>query len=303
VSVEPTPKELIATGGFLMAACVVVEAARRLDKEKDVKKYRALCRKIARRFHQEFFDPERGEYGNGSQFSNAFPLYLGIVPPEYHAQVLQALLRTIQEKHNGHLSTGFIGTRYLLDALVNEGHAETAYHIASRNTYPSWGYTVLNGATTIWELWKMETGPGMNSHNHPAFGFVSGWFYSTLAGIKPDPQEPGWKHIIVKPHVVGDLVWVEAHVDTPHGKLGVKWERQIAGLQMEIAVPANCSASVYVPSLGIPHPVVYESHVPVWQDGQFIAGTDGIHHARMEPDSLVFETGSGDYRFEVASEV
>lgn len=302
VSVEPTPKELIATGGFWMTARVVSEVARRLGKEREMKKYRALCKKIARRFHQEFFDPEKGGYGNGSQFSNAFPLYLGIVPPEHHEQVLRALIQTIEETHKGHLSTGFIGTRYLLDALVNEGHAETAYRIASRNTYPGWGYMVLNGATTIWELWKMETGPGMNSHNHPAFGFVSGWYYSTLAGIKPEEEHPGWKHILVQPHVTGDLVWAEAELDTLHGKTAVRWEREVAGLQMTVSVPANCSATVYVPDLGIQHPVVYESRVPVWQNGQFVSGTSGIQKAYAQPGHLVFETGSGDYQFEIAGE-
>jgi alpha-L-rhamnosidase len=300
VSVEPTPKELIATGSFYMVANVVAQAAQRLGKEQDRKKYRSLCRKIAQVFHQEFFDPEKSEYGNGSQFSNALPLYLGIVPPEHHARVLHALLQTIEEKHNGHLSTGFIGTRYLLDALVNEGHAEVAYQITSRNTYPGWGYTVLNGATTIWELWKMETGPGMNSHNHPAFGFVSGWFYSTLAGLKPDPDHPGWKHILVQPYVTGDLVWTEAQVDTLRGVVAVRWERQVAGLQMEVSIPANCSATVYIPDLGIQHPTIHESRLPIWQDGRFLPNAEGVHNGVAKQDWLLFEVGSGDYQFEIA---
>jgi alpha-L-rhamnosidase len=101
---------------------------------------------------------------------------------------------------------------------------------------------------------------------------------------------------------VGDLVWVEAHVDTPHGKVGIQWERQVAGLQMEVTIPANCSASVYVPTLGIPHPKVYEGQEPVWHNRQFIPGTVGIHLARLEPDYVAFEIGSGYYRFAVASD-
>lgn len=299
VSVEPTPKELISTGAYLLSARVVEAVAALLDEERDVLKYRALSRKIAKAFHREFYDTETEQYGNGSQFSNAFPLYLQVAPSDLRDAIIQKLTGTITERDNGHLSTGFIGTRYLLDTLTQIGRADLAYHMTATDSYPGWGYTILNGATTIWELWKLETGPGMNSHNHPAFGLVSGWFYSTLAGLRPDPVHPGGEKFLIKPHVSGDLSWAEASFDSMRGEVAVRWEREVGGLTLLARIPANSFAEVWVPTIGLSEPQVFENGKIIWRTGQFLPVSPGVKNGVARGEWIAFEVDSGEYHFEI----
>ncbi len=303
VGIEPTPKPLISTGSFYHVTRIVADVAEILGKKDDAQQYRDLCVKIAEAFNAKFYDAQNEQYGNGSQFSNAFPLYLGIVPPEKRETVIAKLMQSITEKHKMHLSTGFIGTKYLLDTLTHIGRVDTAYAIAAQDTYPSWGYMVKRGATTIWELWKYETGPGMNSHNHPAFGLVSGWFTSTLAGIKPDPQKPGWERVIIQPHVTGDLKWVEASVDTLRGKVAVRWELRQQGtsrpvVRLNVTVPANATATVYVPKVGRQPYEVKEGNTIVWRDGKTTV-IKGVRNAQDAGNWVAFEVESGTYAFEL----
>jgi alpha-L-rhamnosidase len=304
VGVAQTPKPLISTGSFYLVTRIVADVAEILGKKDDAKIYRDLCAKIAEAFNAKFYDAQSEQYGNGSQFSNAFPLYLGIVPLEKRETVIAKLMQDITEKHKGHLSTGFIGTKYLLDALTQSGRADTAYAIAAQDTYPSWGYMVKMGATTIWELWKHETGPGMNSHNHPAFGLVSGWFYSTLAGIRPDPQKPGWERVIVQPHVAGDLKWAEASVDTLRGKVAVRWDvaamgTESQGIRLKVIVPANATATVYVPKIGRAPYEVKEGNAVLWRDGKITASVKGVRDGKDAGNGVAFEVEAGTYTFEL----
>ncbi|MCS6859527.1 MAG: glycoside hydrolase family 78 protein [Abditibacteriales bacterium] len=285
VGIEPTPPPLISTGSFYLVSRIVADIAEILGKQEDAKEYRALCDKIAAAFNAQFYDARNEQYGNGSQFSHAFPLYLGIVPPEKRETVIAKLIHSITEKHKMHLSTGFIGTKYLLDTLTHIGRVDIAYAIAAQDTYPSWGYMVKMGATTIWELWKYETGPGMNSHNHPAFGLVSGWFVSTLAGIKPDPHKPGWERVIIQPHVTGDLKWAEASVDTLRGTVAVRWALMLQGteaygVRLHVTVPANATATVYVPKVGRQPYVVKEGQTVLWRGGKMTARVPGVRSAQ-----------------------
>lgn len=197
VGVVETPKDLISTGAFYRSVWIVARAAGILGKSEDAKAYDSLCEKIADAFNSRFFHADTGTYGNGSQYSNAWPLYLGIVPRDTQAGVFESIVNDIIER-KGHLSTGFLGTRYLFDVLCDNGRPDLAYTIVTKEDYPGWGYMIANGATTVWELWKLETGPGMNSHNHPAYGAIAGWFYRMIAGIVPDEDHPGFEHFDIK---------------------------------------------------------------------------------------------------------
>lgn len=250
VAVESTPKDLISTGGFCWMTGIFVDMAEALGKNEDAKTYRALKSSIAAAFDKAFYDPQTGIYGNGSQLSIAMPLALDMVPAEKRDQVLATLVEAIEVKHKGHLSTGFIGTPFLLDALVKSGRADLAYRIVSQHTYPGWGYMIENGATTVWELWHLATGNGMNSHNHPAFGFVSSWFYKVLAGLAPDAGSAGWAHFTVKPYVLGDLKWAKASIDTIRGKVASQWSLIPDGIEVAVVVPTGSAAAVYLPKLG-----------------------------------------------------
>jgi len=297
IAVVETPKDLISTGAFLIVTDILAKIAAELGEIRDADTYRTLREKIAAAFNERFFDKEKSSYGNGSQLSNALPLALGIVEADHKCAVFEHLVRDV-ESRGGHLSTGFVGTPFLMRVLVENGRADLAYTIATREDYPGWGYMIKMGATTIWELWKYEVGPGMNSHNHPALGFVSGWFYEMLAGLAPDPNEPGWKHFAVRPHVVGDLEWAKGRVDTVRGIVESSWKRSAEGLDLSVTVPANAAATVFVPTLGKPHLEITESGQPVWRQGKFVP-RDGIKCGRESGDWVAFEVGSGKYAFRV----
>ena len=302
IAVEPTPKELVSTSAFCWLAGVIADMADVLGKGEDARAYRDLRASIAAAFNARFYNPETGSYGNSSQCSNALPLYLGIVPADKRDRVLKSLVESIEVKHNGHLSTGFVGTPFLLDTLVRVGRADLAYRIVSQPTYPGWGYMVNNGATTIWELWQLATGNAMNSHNHPALGFVSGWFYRILAGLEPDPRRPGWERFTVRPHVLGDLSWARASVDTVRGRVESDWRLTESGIVLSVTVPANSAATVCVPTLGKKHCVVKESGSIVWKDGVFQPTVEGVRNARAKDGWIEFEVTSGNYVFELAAQ-
>ena len=296
VGVVGTPADLISTGGFYRCSWLTARMADILDRQEDVRKYDILCARIADAFNAKFFNTETNNYGNGSQYSNAWPLYLGIVPETRHAVVVQNLINNIQVSHKGHLSTGFLGARYLLEVLCQEGYADVAYTIVTQKDYPGWGYMIANGATTIWELWRLETGNGMNSHNHPAFGFVDGWFYRALAGIN---SEAGFERFDIKPFVVGDLNEVRAEITTVRGLVASHWKRSKDGLTLDVTIPANSHASVWVPKVGLADPEVRIGTTTVWRKGKLVPGTPGIHWAADAGDWIKFEVGSGDYRFTI----
>jgi alpha-L-rhamnosidase len=157
------------------------------------------------------------------------------------------------------------------------------------------------GATTIWELWKYETGPGMNSHNHPAFGFISGWFYSDIAGIVPTWEGAGFARFDIKPHLMGDLKNARASVDTVRGRVSSSWEREGSTVRLEVTVPANSTADVWVPLAGGGPAEVFEGGKPVWRDGAFVPGVPGISAGQAAGRWIRFEAGSGHYRFESRS--
>jgi len=302
IAFESTPKDLISTGTFYLLADTIRQMADALGKRDDAVRYSALCKNIAASFNAKFYDSNTGQYGNGSQFSDAFPLYLGIVPSRNHDIILKNLVSNIVDKHKGHLSTGFVGTPFLIDSLVHEDRTDVAYEIITQETCPGWGYMVRNGATTIWELWTLATGKGMNSHNHPAFGLVSGWFYNYLAGIQPDPAHPGWEHFTIKPYIVGNLAWARGALQTIKGRIESHWQRTETGLRLDVTIPANTTATI-----SIPKPVnqpfeITESGIPVWQNNHFTLAANGITTATTTGDRISFEAGSGHYSFELKAQ-
>ncbi len=144
--------------------------------------------------------------------------------------------------HDGHLTTGNLCTKYLLEVLTDAGRADVAYGIVTQESYPSWGYMLANGATTLWERWELETGGGMNSHNHPMLGSVGAWFYRALAGITVDPAGPGFARFSVRPHVVGDLIQARASLQTIRGLVASEWELDGDRLTMRVVVPPGSRA-------------------------------------------------------------
>ncbi len=187
--------------------------ARMLDKPTDAADFDTLAgRGERRRSRRRFFKPASGIYDNGTQTSSILPLYFEMVPRgEPRRAWSPSLVRNIDRESHGHVGTGLVGAQWLMRTLSDNGHADLAYKIATQKTYPGWGYMVEQGATTIWELWNGDTAdPAMNSGNHVMqIGDLAVWMYEYLAGIRSDPEEPGFQHILIHPYPAGDLTCVQ----------------------------------------------------------------------------------------------
>lgn len=249
-----TPGALISTGYHYYNALLLSKIAGVLGKNDQQQHYARRAKEIAQAFNSAFLDREECAYGTdtypgGSQASNVFPLYLGIVPAACKNGVLERIVADIA-RHDGHLTTGNLCSRYLLEALTDAGRGDVAVQIATQETYPSWGFMLANGATTIWERWELGTGAGMNSHDHPMYGSIGAWLYGYLAGIRADEQQPAFGRFTVRPAFIGCLDEARAELQTLVGPLAAHWHRDTGRVVLEVQVPFNATAVVVVPGDG-----------------------------------------------------
>jgi len=299
VAVEETPGDLVSSFYYAYCVEIVAEMAEVLGRGEEAKSYRTLAADIKRAFHQRYFNPDLNHYANGTQTANTLALYLEIVPKDRRGAVLSRLTNDIVYAHNTHLTTGFIGAKYLMELLTRAGRADLAYELATQTTYPSWGYMIEMGATTLWELWQYKTGPSMNSHNHPMFGSVGAWLYQALGGINLGGKGVGYQSMRITPQMVGDLRWASASVETIRGTVSCSWSRSAEKVHLEVVIPVGSEAEVHVPKLGMSNVMVKEGERVVWEKASFRAGVPGVTGAREERQAVVFEIGSGKYVFEL----
>jgi alpha-L-rhamnosidase len=295
------PGILISTAYYYYNLLLLSKIAGILGKKADQKKYGHIAESTREAFNRRFFNSETAQYATGSQGSNAMPLFLDLVPAEKRQNLLNNIVRDIMEIHKGHLNTGNQCTKYMAEALTKLGKADVVYTFVTQITYPSWGFMLQRGATTIWERWEELSSGGMNSHCHPMLGSIGAWFYKYLAGIQPDVENPGWGLIQIKPFPVGDLTAVKASVETLRGTISVKWRRNSECFSLEVAVPTNSEAYVMIPLLGWSEARICESGKAVWQDYTFRLGVPGIHSGRLDDGYVLFKVGSGIYKFELQS--
>ena len=233
-----TPVGITSTAYYHADALIVAEVAKRLGKLDDAAKYTALAADIKRAFNREYPDLN-------TQTAMSCALYQNMLDPEKIPVVVANLAAAVAAADN-HLDCGILGTKYILHALTDNGQAELAYKIATQTTAPSWGAWIKDGATTLRESWANWSGG--DSHDHVMFGDISAWMYSALAGIRPDPAAPGFKHIIIKPEIVGDLTWVKANHDTPYGRVASSWHRDGNDLSLDVTIPSNTTSTVFMPN-------------------------------------------------------
>ncbi len=248
VGVEQTPMPPIGSGCYYWTAKMLEEFAGALGKTDDQARWAAKKDAIAAAYNARFFNVEKGCYDEGSQFSQIFPLYLGIAQGEQREAALRRLTSEIEQTRGGHLATGILGTKYVFDVLVRAGRADLAYTVSLQEDYPSWGFMIANGATTLWELWKLETGGGMNSHNHQMFGSVVDWFFGGVAGINTLPA-PGYRQFVIAPQPDPRVESAQALVKTVNGPVSSAWNQSADGFTLRIEVPVNTEARVVVPKL------------------------------------------------------
>jgi alpha-L-rhamnosidase len=245
-----TNKALLATSYLYYDLRIMERFAKMLGKSADAAEFAKRAESLKAAFNAKFLDRERGQYDNGSQTSCVLPLRFGLVPDDMRERVFARLVDKITKETNNHIGTGLIGGQYLNRVLAEGGRSDLAYTIATQEDYPSWGYMIANDATTIWELWNGNTAdPAMNSHNHVMLvGDYIIWLYEHLAGIRPDDEQPGFKHLIMRPEPVPGLEWVSAIQRTPYGKVESSWKRTGDRFAWEVTVPVNSAATAYIPA-------------------------------------------------------
>jgi alpha-L-rhamnosidase len=273
-----------------------------LGKTADAEAYRKLAAGIQEAFDRRFWNADHGYYGNGSQTSQILPLYLDLATKERRGPASGHLRSSIVYYNNTHLMTGILGTKYGMELLGRSGNLDLAYDLAVQTTYPSWGYMIERGATTLWELWQEKTGPSMNSHNHPMFGSVGTWFYSALAGISCDPERPGYERIRIQPGAVRDLHWASGTLQTLRGQVLSSWSRTERSFQLEVIIPVGSEAEIHLPKLNLADVVVREGQRVVWKQNAYQPGCPGLSGARQTPAAIILQAGSGRYVFELSDE-
>lgn len=237
-----TPVALSASMHYYRVIYYLARAAEITNNAADHTYYSKLREEVKDGFNREFFDKNTRQYGTGSQASNAMPLFAGIVEPEYKQAVLDNLVKDIQEK-GYRLSTGDVGNRYLFQTLADNGLNEIMYKMHNHREVPGYGFQLQFGTTTLTELWDPRDGA---SWNHFMMGQIEEWFYKSLAGITTGDNS-GLKNIVIAPKPVGDLKFVEASYDTLYGTIAVNWKIDGNEFKMDISVPHNCTAKVYLP--------------------------------------------------------
>lgn len=285
------PSSLISTAYYYHFLQLLQRFALIAGYDTDISNYASLADSMKAGFNNHFFHPETSSYGENNLTDNLLPLAFNMVPEGQTIGLVKNVANIIEVKNNGHLSCGVIGIQWLMRVLTEHGRCDLAWKIATTTTYPGWGYMVKNGATTIWELWNGNTAaPDMNSYNHVMLlGDLIVWYYENLAGIKSNPEKPGFKEIIMKPEITGGPDFVKASYYSVHGLIKSEWKKESGIFSWNITVPGNTTALVFVPA---------KNRSDVTVNGENVKSFDDIRFIRMENERAVFEVGSGEYHLE-----
>jgi len=295
-----TSPDLIQTAYFARSTELLAKTAEVLGKKEDAADYAALEEKIKAAFVKEFVTPN-GRLSSDTQTAYALALEFDLLPEPMRAGAAARLAEDVRKFK--HLTTGFLGTPVLCQALSDYGYLDEAYMLLNRKEYPSWLYPVTQGATTIWERWDGQKPDGsmqdvgMNSFNHYAYGAIGNWMYGVVAGLEIDERAPGYKHILIEPHPGGELTYANASVESMYGRVESGWKIANGKLTLSVQVPANTTAMVRLPRAKLEQ---------VSEGGKPVSGRGEFSNWHQERDDVVLFVGSGNYVFEssyVAPEV
>ncbi|MEI8233346.1 MAG: family 78 glycoside hydrolase catalytic domain [Verrucomicrobiota bacterium] len=282
--------EAMDTAYHAHLARIMSEMAQAIGREDDARRYAQRHDQVKAAFMKAFLQPD-GALKDCSQTGYALAFSMDLLPADRREQVASKFVEEIK-RFKWHLATGFIGTPRLLPALSAAGRDDVAYRLLLTDTYPSWLFPVKNGATTMWERWDGWTPDkgfgaiGMNSFNHYAFGAVGEYLYGGVGGIKA--ASPGYKTILIRPACENGLAWAKTSFDSMYGRIVSNWKREGAELTMEVTIPPNTSAKVYVPTADAS---------TVTESGKPTEKADGVKFLDMENGRAVYAVGSGNYRF------
>lgn len=285
-SLIPTPAPEMVTPLYYKSARMMSELAGVMDRKEDAERYENLSKQIKKAYLEKFHVKGKGKFAPFTQASQSFALYTGILAENETKEAVSELVNIIKNQ-NGHLNTGIYGTKYSLDVLSRYGNAEIASNMVSMKGFPGWENMLAQDATTLWEHW--EYSDNTYSHNHPMFGSVSEWFYKWLAGIQADTSAVGFDKIIIRPQIVSDVDWVKAHYNSTHGKIVSEWKRNENSFNLNITIPVNTTATVYLPAKDV---------TEIKEGGTDITSVKDIQFVKIENDNAIFTVGSGNYSFE-----
>jgi alpha-L-rhamnosidase len=305
---KETPTALMWTACYYLDVSVMAQAARVLGKTDDAQHYDKLAAEIKETFNKKWLNLALNQYAGGSQTASLIPLAYGLVPPAHVDGVTSSVVKSIVNQYHGHLHTGETGTTCAVDTLAEHGQAGLMYKIATATTYPGWGYMIEQGATTIWECWGRfwSNNPRERHESMIMFCSIEKFFYENLAGIQGPAFHatrylmPGFRQIVIRPCVVGDLTSASASIKTVRGTVSSSWKRNGDSITLDVAIPVNSEAQISVPKLGLHDVVVEEGGRPVWRNGSYLGGAAGIVGGSEDSQYVTFAVGSGQYGFKLS---
>ncbi|MGI4884052.1 MAG: family 78 glycoside hydrolase catalytic domain [Janthinobacterium lividum] len=284
-----SPVELTSSVYYFADASILAQAAQLLGHPADHARYAALAQKVRAAINAKYLNRQTNLYGNGVQTELSVPLYWGVVPDELREKVAANLARRVAAD-NFHLDVGLLGTKAILGALSDNGQADVAYRLAAQETFPSWGWWMANGATTLYENWPIDAKSDI-SLNHIMFGEIGAWLYKGLSGIRPDPQQPGFKNVLLAPHFVAGLAHFEATHQGPYGTIRSAWRRVGAGVAYAATVPPGATATLTLP---VPAgQAVYEGGQPLGPSGP------GIRLRQATAQLRQYQLAAGTYQLAI----
>ncbi|MDA3879812.1 MAG: family 78 glycoside hydrolase catalytic domain [Prolixibacteraceae bacterium] len=287
-----TAKDLIATAYFYYSTGLMQEIATILGKTDDAERYMSIRPKIKQAFQKEFIT-ETGRITSNSQTAYTLALMFGLYNDNMTANAANRLAKDV--KHFEHLTTGFLGTPLICQALSENGYPELAYKLLFNKRYPSWLYPITKGATTIWERWDCIKpdgsfqDAGMNSFNHYAYGAVGNWMYNNVAGLQKDAEQQGYKHFIVKPLIPEELSYAKAKLHTMYGEASVCWKKTENGLSLDVSIPPNTKATINIPYTN-GEISLNGAELKTYENIEFIGENNGFYSVKA---------GSGKYQFKL----
>jgi len=280
-----TPVALTATAFYFYDTWILSKTAALLGKADEAKEFEKSAAEIREAFNREFYKPDTRQYATGSQCANSIPLVMGICDAQNYQAVLDNIVKDVRDRGNA-LTAGDVGYRYLLRALADGGQSNVIFDMNNQSEKPGYGYQLAHGATSLTEAWNTRRA---SSQNHFMLGQINEWFYHDLAGIQCDPDGPGFKKIIIRPAIVGDLTWVKATFDSANGRIESAWKHQDGKITLDVMIPPNTSATIWVPA---------NTQAPITENGQRYGRSEGVKPIRSQGKAVICEVGSGKYHFE-----
>ena len=288
-----TPKDVLATAFYAHSTRLLAKMADVLGHADDARHYHDRADDIATAFRKAFVG-EDGSVKGDTQGGYTLALHFDLLTEEERTLAVRHLLRRIEER-GGYPDTGIQTTNRMMMELTQQGHVDTAYQILNNDRIPSWKYMIEHGATTIWERWdswsesKGFQDPSMNSFNHYAMGAVAEWIYRTIGGINPDPENPGFRHFIIRPQPGGGITWAKTTHTCIRGTIKVEWKTEGDSFHLDVTVPPNSDATIHVPCGR--DATVTESGLPIHE-------AKGVREWEREGETVTARVGSGRYRFQ-----